>query len=249
MHRFALVGAGLLSIAGFMSTAAAADLPARVYTKAPASAPVAAYNWTGCHIGVNVGGVVSEDSTTGVLGNSTGFSSAGFVGGGQIGCDYQFAPGWVAGVEGRAAWTSLKNSHRGSVRNLVTGVTIPSQFTLSNDFLASTTARLGYSFADRWLVFVRGGAAWTHEKVDDAFTNLAGIAVDPRATMTRTGWTVGTGVEWAFAPHWSLSLDYNYYDFGKRGATLTDTANNTFVTLFSLKDTIHAATAGVNYHF
>jgi outer membrane immunogenic protein len=135
------------------------------------------------------------------------------------------------------------------VTNLVTGGVRPSQFTLSNDFLASATARLGYSFADRWLVFVRGGAAWTREKADDAFITGFGIAVDPSATMTRTGWTAGTGVEWAFAPHWSATVEYDYYDFGSSGTTLTDTANNTFVTLNSRKDTIHAVIAGVNYHF
>jgi outer membrane immunogenic protein len=246
MHRFAIFGAGLISIAGFVSAAAAADLSPRVYTKAPA---LATYIWTGCYVGGHVGGVMSDDRTTGSLGSSVDFSSTGFVGGGQIGCDYQFAPGWVVGVEGRAAWTSLENTHSASVRNLVTGVVRPSQFTLGNDFLASTTARLGYSFADRWLVFVRGGAAWTREKADEAFTTDFGIAVDPSATMTRTGWTVGTGVEWAFAPHWSATVEYDYYDFGNSGALLTDTTNNTFVTLNSLKDTIHEVTAGLNYHF
>jgi outer membrane immunogenic protein len=249
MHRFAIVGAGLLSIAGFVSAAAAADLPAQVYTKAPVVAPVAAYDWTGCFIGGHVGGLISEDRTISPVGRTVDFSSAGFVGGGQIGCDYQFATGWVVGVEGRAAWTSLKNSHAATVTNLATGVTLPSLFSLSNDFLASTTARLGYSFADRWLVFIRGGAAWTREKADDAFINVNGVANDPTATMTRTGWTAGAGVEWAFAPHWSASVEYNYYDFGAGGTRLTDTANNTFVTVPSLKDTIHEATVGVNYHF
>ena len=171
------------------------------------------------------------------------------MGGGQIGCDYQFAPRWVAGIEGRAAGTSLENSHATTVTNLITRVTVPAQFTLNNDFLASTTARLGYSFADRWLVYVRGGAAWTHEKIDNAFTTVGGIAVDPSATLTRTGWTIGTGVDWGFAPHWSATLEYNYYDFGSRGFRLTDTANNVFITGSRLKDTIHAVTAGVNYHF
>ena len=155
----------------------------------------------------------------------------------------------VAGVEGRAAWTSLKNTHAGIVRFPALGVTIPSQFTLSNDFLASATARLGYSVADRWLVFVRGGAAWTREKIDSAFTNLAGIPVDPGATTNRAGWTVGTGVDWAFAPNWSANLEYNYYDFGDHGATLTSATNNSVVTVLSLKDKIHAVTAGVDFHF
>jgi outer membrane immunogenic protein len=222
----------------------AADLPVK---SALPAAPVP-FSWTGCYVGGHVGGAVSEDKTTSLFGNSIGFSSTGFVGGGQIGCDYQFAPGWVAGVEGRAAWTSLNNSHPATVRNLITGVVVPSQFTLSNDFLASATARLGYSFAPRWLVFARGGAAWIHEKVDDAFTTVRGIAVDPSAAVNRTGWTAGAGVDWAFAPHWSASLEYNYYDFGSRGATLT-TANNVFVTLSSVKDTIHAVTVGMDYHF
>jgi len=114
-------------------------------------------------------------------------------------------------------------------------------------FLVSTTARLGYSFADRWLIFARGGGAWTREKIDDAFINAAGIAVDPSAKATRTGWTVGAGAEWAFASHWSATLEYNFYDFGNAGTLLRDGA--TTVTIFSLKDTIHAATAGVNYRF
>jgi outer membrane immunogenic protein len=249
MRRFAIVGVGLLSIAGFASGAAAADLPAPVYTKAPAAAPIAVYTWTGCHVGGHVGGLVSEDRTIGVSGHVIDFSSPGFVGGGQIGCDYQFNSGWVVGVEGRAAWSSLKNTHASTVISFVTGITHPSQFSVRNDFLASATARLGYSFADRWLAFVRGGAAWTREKADDTFTNDFGIAVDPIATMTRTGWTAGGGVEWAFAPHWSATLEYNYYDFGAGGTRLTDTANNTFVTVPSLKDTIHEATVGVNYHF
>jgi outer membrane immunogenic protein len=108
MRRTVLVGAGLLSIAGFSGLASAADLPVRTYPTTPPAAPVAAYTWTGCHVGIHAGGVVSEDTATGVSGKSGHFGSAGFVGGGQIGCDYQFAFGWVAGIEGRAAWSSLK---------------------------------------------------------------------------------------------------------------------------------------------
>jgi outer membrane immunogenic protein len=119
---------------------------------------------------------------------------------------------------------------------------------MKNDFLASATAQLGYSFADRWLVFVRGGAAWTHEKIDDAFVRSNGLAVDPSTTSSRTGWTVGTGVDWAFAPHWSATLEYNYYDFGNDSALLTDNVG-TRVSIVSVKDKMHEVTVGVNYHF
>jgi outer membrane immunogenic protein len=226
------------------TTAFAADLP----MKAPAAAAIK-FTWTGCFIGGHIGGAVSEDRTTNGSGVSRDYSSTGFVGGGQIGCDYQFAPNWVVGVEGRAAWSNLESSHPGSVTNLITRVVVPSQFSTKNDFLASATARLGYVYAERWLVYARGGAAWTREKDDDAFTTPAGVALDPNTTSTRTGWTVGAGVEWAFASHWSANIEYNYYDFGTNGITLTSVAPPATVSGLNVKDTIHAATVGVNYHF
>ena len=236
--------AATLVAMGLSTTAFAADLA----VKAPPLAAPVPFTWTGCYIGGHVGGAISDDRTTGQLGNSVSFSSGGFVGGGQVGCDYQFATNWVIGGEGRAAWTSLRNSHAGTVRNLVTGLVVPSQYTQSNDFLASATARLGYSPAERWLVFARGGAAWTREKIDVAFTTGAGVAVDPTTTTTQTGWTAGVGGEWAFAPHWSAVVEYDYYDFGDKRPVLTN-GTGTTVTIFSLKDRIHTVTAGVNYHF
>jgi outer membrane immunogenic protein len=223
------------------TTAFAADLP----LKAPAAAPVK-FTWTGCYIGGHVGGAVSEDRLTNTIGQSRNYGAPGFTGGGQVGCDYQFAPNWVIGGEARAAWSSLTYSVPRTA-GIAPGVTSPSHLSVSNDFLASATARLGYSFVERWLVYARGGAAWTREKADDAFVNFAGIAVDPSATVTRTGWTAGTGVEWAFAPHWSANIEYNYYDFGDRSIIVSSPTNR--VLLYSLKDKIHAATIGVNYHF
>jgi outer membrane immunogenic protein len=142
----------------------------------------------------------------------------------------------------------LKSDTPGQVQFPLTGSVSPTRFTVSNDFLASATARLGYSFTYGWLAYVRGGAAWTRERADNAFTTPAGIAVDPSGAMTRAGWTAGAGVEWALAPHWSTNLEYNYYDFGNNGFRLVDPATNQFMT-GSLKDRIHGVTLGVNYHF
>jgi outer membrane immunogenic protein len=222
---------------------------------APAPALIPAYSWTGCYVGGNIGGAFTDDAATNRFGATRSHDSSGFVGGGQVGCDYQFAPRWVLGAEGRGAWTSLKGSNAGNVLYPATGVTVPSQFTVSNDFLASATARLGYSFVDRWLFYVKGGAAFTNEMVDDAFTTPGGattprvgvIAVDPSSSATRTGWTAGAGVEWAFTRNWSATLDYDYYDFGSNALTLTDP--NSTVDVHSFRDTIHAVTVGVNYRF
>jgi outer membrane immunogenic protein len=97
-----LFGAAFVTLTA-VAPAFAADLAAKIPTKIPA-AP-SQFSWTGCYIGAHVGGVVSGDRTTSALGNSTAFSSAGFAGGGQIGCDYQFASPWVVGskVEPRGA--------------------------------------------------------------------------------------------------------------------------------------------------
>lgn len=236
-----LSGAAIIALAA-VTSASAADLA----LKAAPAAPVK-FTWTGCYIGGHVGGAVAEDRITNANGSTNDFSSTGFVGGGQIGCDYQFAPNWVIGAEGRAAWTSLDYSQRRSVVFSALGIRVPSQFRLRNDFLASATARLGYVYAERWLVYARGGAAWTRDKVDDAFINPAGLASDPSATSTRTGWTAGAGVEWAFAPHWSANVEYNYYDFGTKSVLLTGPVNT--VNIAGIRDTIHAATIGVNYHF
>jgi outer membrane immunogenic protein len=175
------------------------------------------------------------------------FSSTGFIGGAQIGCDYQFAPAWVVGGEGRAAWSSLSSTTPGRGIYPTLGITFPTHFTVSNDFLASATARLGYAGFGGWLVYVRGGAAWTQEKSNVAYTSpLSGLAFNPSATATQTGWTAGAGVDWAFAPHWSTNFEYNYYDFGTNNFTLTGTGA-TFTGI--LKDRIHTVTVGLNYHF
>jgi outer membrane immunogenic protein len=246
MKRELLAGTALVAL-----IAATPSYAADLAFKAPPAAPVP-FSWTGCFVGGHLGGAISYDK----IRSSHDFSSAGFVGGGQIGCDYQFAPGWVVGAEGRAAWSSLSSDTAGRATYPASGMTVPTHFTVSNDFLASATARIGYSFTDRWLVFVRGGAAWTHEKADHAltvppgafgrFVPAAPIAVDPSATMTQTGWTAGTGVEWAFAPHVSASLEYNYYDFGDNVFTVTSPVTQL---TGSLKDRIHTVTAGVNYRF
>jgi len=241
MFRSVIAGAGLLAFVGFGSAAVAADLP----MKAPVKAPNAPAAWTGCYVGVHAGAAISNDK----IRSSDDFSSTGFVGGGQIGCDYQFASAWIVGVEGRAAWSSLSSRTAGTGIDRATGAIIPTHFAVSNDFLASATARVGYSFAGSWIAYVKGGAAWTEEKADIVFTPpLLGVSVDPRGTTTRTGWTAGTGLEWAFAPHWSTSFEYDYYDFGSNDFMLTDTVNRATFT-GNLKDRIHTLTVGLNYRF
>jgi outer membrane immunogenic protein len=118
MRRFAIIGVGLVSLAGFAGAASAADLPSKVYTKAP---PVVApiYNWGGFYIGLNGGGASSHDcwNVTNSLGvplpaaPSEGcHDTSGGVVGGQIGYRWQ-AASWVFGLEAQGDWASLKGSN------------------------------------------------------------------------------------------------------------------------------------------
>lgn len=193
-----LCGVALLALS---ATAASAADYAR---QAPPLAPLT-FNWTGCYIGGHLGGGASEDRTINSAGGTVDFGAGGFIGGGQAGCDHQFASNWVVGAEGRAAWSSLSSQHGSNVRFPAFGnLVVPSQFGLNSDFLASITARFGYAYGSGWLFYGRGGVAWTHEKIDDAYVSPAtGFRIDPSASVMRTGWTLGAGLEWAFAPCWS----------------------------------------------
>jgi outer membrane immunogenic protein len=238
-----LSGAAILALA--VTTASAADLG----VAPPAPAPVVNI-WTGCHVGGHIGGLISDETHTSSTGVSADHNATAFTGGGQIGCDYQFATSWVVGAEGRGAWNSLKFSYNTSVVNTRTGVVTPSQFITTNDFLASATGRLGYAYGGGlWLFYARGGVAWTRDRYEDPFVIPAGPSVDPSATSNRTGWTIGAGTEWAFAPHWSVDFEYNYYDFGKQTISLTNTAPLVVISNFHIRDQMSAGTVGVNYHF
>src|ERR1700674_4174099 len=80
--------------------AAAADLP----VKAPMPAPPPVWGWTGCYVGANVGAgfsrIATSDVTTTPPTDTGTITNSGIVGGGQVGCDYQFSDHWVVGVEG-----------------------------------------------------------------------------------------------------------------------------------------------------
>ena len=120
---------------------------ARSYQGAAHAAPL--YNWTGFYIGGHVGGVFSSDSNFGGL--TTGNNGNGcFLGGLQVGADYQFAPSWVVGVA-EYSWTAGNNG----------SVIFPGGQTYTNNQrgLGSVTGRLGYTWGPG-LLYVKGGYAF-----------------------------------------------------------------------------------------
>jgi outer membrane immunogenic protein len=203
MRRLFGLSLSLLGIAFFAHAANAADLP----RKAPPPAPVvAAFNWSGFYAGIH-GGWATGDADLSFVGGSTSVDLDGGFFGGQIGWNWQ-APGspWVWGVEVDSAWADIGDDASATV-GLAT-------FTASSDldYFGTARLRLGYAW-DRVLWYVTGGLAWAHNDISFGVAApglLAGVSSD----NTHVGWTVGGGVEWAFADPWSVKLEYLFVDLG-----------------------------------
>jgi outer membrane immunogenic protein len=225
MLRFNAVAAGLISITGFATAASAADLPARTYTKAPPIAPV--YNWGGFYLGLNGGGASSENCWTGGIPTPTGIGchdATGGLVGGQIGYRWQ-ATNWVFGLEAQGDWANLKGSN-------ITGVGTFGGVPFSNqtkiDAIGLFTGQVGYAW-NNVLGYVKGGAAVTHDKYDlisntTVFPLGGGAPVGPGASFantdqTRWGGVVGVGLEFGFAPNWSVAVEYDHLFMGTQNVT------------------------------
>lgn len=192
-------------------SASAADIAARPYTKAPALAQV--YNWTGFYIGGHVGYASSDIDYTflapswyGPAAGNFGYSMDGAVAGGHIGYNWQTGA-WVFGLEGSASWTDVK---QGDVVSPFFPLT--DRFSSRLEWMATVTPRLGYAF-NNWLFYAKGGVAFASIKARIQDNVTLGGDFNERTT-TQTGWTIGGGLEYAFAPNWILGVEGNYYDFG-----------------------------------
>jgi outer membrane immunogenic protein len=221
MRRFTLALAAATVALG-VTAASAADLGQRPVYKAQPAPVAVAYNWSGFYVGGHVGYAWSSEEVRDVI---TGVSSAsdpdGFLGGAQVGFNWQTGA-FVFGVEADWSWAGVDGS-----------ATIPGAVVNSeHNWYATATARVGYA-VDNWLWYVKGGAAWM-----EADYSIAGVSA---SSDTRTGWTVGTGLEWALAPNWSAKLEYNYLDFGSEaiGAPIG----------VDVDTQVHLVKLGLNYRF
>ena len=226
-------------------SAMAADMPQRPAYKAPmmmAPAPT----WTGCYIGANIGGAFGSASATDVsTGAEVSGDGSGFAGGGQIGCDYQFSGGFVVGI--RNMFDGTSNDKSGTFPANAFGGT-PAVANFNNQWFDTLTARLGYAVVPDWLLYFQGGAAWAHTSTN---VTVGGVQFG-QTSRTRTGWTIGGGVEWMFAPHWSAFLEGNYMDLGSTNRNIVTPASIPACAAgcaFSTKATESTVLVGVNYRF
>jgi outer membrane immunogenic protein len=73
--------------------------------------------------------------------------------------------------------------------------------------------RLGFTPAERWLVYATGGLAYGDVTTNQAL-NVNGASVFLNSTALKLGWTVGAGLEIAVGNGWSVKFEYLYIDLG-----------------------------------
>jgi outer membrane immunogenic protein len=215
MNRLVLgLAAGLALTVWLPQGASAADMP----VKAPTAPPL--WSLTGFYAGLNGGYSWGRSSTdvTVVSGGTPSFSLSenmnGWVGGGQVGYNFQFNRSWLLGIEADIQGTGQK----GTVP--VTAFAVGSgSLTQELPWFGTVRARLGVEPADHALLYVTGGLAYAGIKS----TAMATSPGPPPATVvgtfnnTAVGWTIGVGAEWWLRPQWSVKAEYLYMDFASFG--------------------------------
>ncbi len=226
-------------VAGFVLLAAAAAPAANaadLYRNQPPAAtyvpPVTPTNtWAGFYLGVNGGygwggGGDTVTYGSGVLNRA---QPEGGFGGGQLGYNFQ-SGSFVYGVE-----TDFQG---GDISDRAAGSGYASSERM--DWFGTVRGRAGFAF-DRALIYGTGGFAYGDVKQHaviggDSFTD---------GGATRTGFTLGGGIEYKLNNAWSLKAEYQYLDFGSE--KLTDSVG--VAATGDLDTNYHTARIGLNYRF
>jgi outer membrane immunogenic protein len=260
------LGAAVASFAACSTTAAAADMAMPNMPMKAAAAPI--YQWTGCYVGLNGGGgaigtnfgttvdpgtYLGAADATEVSGDGSGsHNNSNFLGGGQVGCNWQSGT-FVAGLEGDFDYFHGTTNYYNDTNSLPT-LGLPfviGQQTTAN-YLATVRPRIGVA-ADRNFAYITGGVAFT--RADYAETYIDGNTPPSAGTATAskslTGWAAGAGWEYALTDHWLFRAEYLYTSFP------TVTALGTIVAPGTGTNTLHGSTdlviqvirAGLNFKF
>lgn len=192
MKKYLLASVAALGLIAVAGAASAADLPSR---KGPVAAPiyVPAFTWTGFYVGANAGYGWGNVNTNGL--GSIG-DVDGFVGGGQIGYNYQIGQ-FVLGVEADIQGADLSSGSN------VFGTSV------KTDYFGTVRARVGVAF-DRFMPYVTGG--WAYGNVKTSIP-VIGFSSDNSHT---SGWAIGGGLEYAFTNNLIGGVEYLYVDLGDK---------------------------------
>jgi outer membrane immunogenic protein len=233
--RRAFIAAAVLAATAY-GHAVAADLPA---PGIPPPLPVAVYSWTGFYLGINGGfGTGTSNWSDGPIGTTGSFPISGYLIGGTVGANYQIGQ-YVFGIEGDGDWTNLRGNSGSTCGAISAVVPPPDGCQTQSQWLATVRGRVGYAF-DRILLYGTVGAA---------FGNVQ-TGLNPPSTFdssTEAGWTVGAGVEVAFAPNWTAKAEYLFVDLPNATCTTVGNCGGAAGSIVSFNESV--IRAGVNFKF
>jgi outer membrane immunogenic protein len=66
-----------------------------------------------------------------------------------------------------------------------------------------------------WLFYGKVGGGWVGNNSFTITNVTTGASITTSNNNTNSGWLVGAGIEWAFAPNWSAKIEYNYLGAGQ----------------------------------
>ena len=246
-----------------------------------------AQTWTGFYVGVNAGfggdkftypvnGTLTDLSPDEDTDPVTSFSgsasqnSSGFLGGGQVGYNYQFSNGFVLGAEADIDASSIegKVALLGASTGGITG-TAAAQLSSKLDYLGTVRMRAGWPVADgRFVPFISGGLAYGQVSSSASIgvtpgSGSGGTALSISQHSMRTGWTLGAGADYAITDKLSFRAEYLYVDLGTKtllsgssnlGQSIGDLfvigdSDETLAGSLGMKTTANIVRAAMNYRF
>ena len=249
------IGLASVSVIALTAAASAADLygPGPVgpddYRGGPSYAPA----WAGFYAGINGGGgwseghdlIFSSPSFPGVWGDAGKFESSGGFGGAQIGYNWQgglFSPRVVFGIEADIQGSAIDGTFSRTADYFG-----PTLFNGKQDidYFGTVRGRIGYAF-DHMLIYGTGGLAYGGV---DTRLNLNNSTFTNNLTRNETevGFVVGSGVEYAFSPKWSVKVEYQFIDLGDQH--LSNVGSDGYADHARVEDSFSTVRLGLNYHF
>ena len=234
---------------GIAAPAFAADMPMKA---APMAPPLPIFSWTGFYIGGNIGGAWSNDrwNDTLFVTNFNNGNNGAFIGGGQIGGNYQIGQ-FVIGAEWDFDWAA---NHNNSAGVFIPGTGNTFAVTANNRWISTVAARFGWA-VNNWMFYGKAGGGWVGSN-NLTVTNLTtGVSLTCGSFLNSCGnnnggWLLGAGFEYAFTNHWTVKAEYDYLGLGNR--TFVVPAGAPFLagdTFTSNNRNVQMVKIGVNYLF
>ncbi|MBA7478755.1 hypothetical protein ES707_14183 [subsurface metagenome] len=228
-NRTYLIASAALGAVSLGVPSHAADL--KLPVKAPYLQPV--FDWTGFYIGGHTG--YSRGSVSATLWDpapiATPGNFGGAIGGLQGGYNWRASSGLLLGVEADLTFPSYLHSNS----QFAIVATPRGDFIHDWDYFGTARGRIGYA-SGHWLLYATGGLAYLGER----YTDMPVDSLPEKHIVVRLGWAAGAGAEYAFAPHWTVRLEYLYSQFER--------ANERFASgrTYTATNDMHMLRLGIN---